>query len=85
MDRMDFFFELGNKYASKSDWKDFALTKLCLCAMGIMIGANIPKKYRKNAMIAAGGMFAATYVPLMIKTLAIAKEMKDEDEESISD
>ena len=79
MDKMNYFFELGNRYASKSDWKDFALTKLCLCAMGVMIGVNIPKKCRKGAMMAAGGMFAATYVPLMWKTLCIAKEMKDEE------
>ena len=31
------------------------------------------------ALFAAGGMFAATYVPLMWKTLGIAKEMKDEE------
>lgn len=27
-------FELGNRYAEKSDWTDFALVKLCLGAMG---------------------------------------------------
>ena len=28
--------EIGNRYAEQSDWKDFALTKFCLCAMGIV-------------------------------------------------
>ena len=33
--------EIGNRYAEQSDWKDFALTKICLCAMGILIGLKI--------------------------------------------
>lgn len=41
-------FELGNQYAKRSSWKDFALLKLCLCAMGIVIGTNVPSKYQKN-------------------------------------
>ena len=67
--------ELGNRYAAKSDWKDFALTKFCLCAMGVMIGANIPEKHKKTTMVIAGGVFAVTYVVLMGKVSVIAKEM----------
>ena len=70
--------ELGNRYAAKSSWKDFALVKFCLCAIGVMIGANIPKKNKKGAMAAAGGVFAATYIPLMKKVFDIAKEMTEE-------
>ena len=71
--------ELGNRYAAQSDWTDFALTKFCLCAIGVMIGANIPAKNRKLAMAAAGGVFAATYIPLMKKVFVIAKEMIAEE------
>ncbi|MBR0373199.1 MAG: hypothetical protein IJH91_01580 [Mogibacterium sp.] len=67
--------ELGNRYSARSSWKDFALTKFCLCAMGVMIGANLPKKNKKCAMAAAGGVFAATYIVLMKKVFTIAKEM----------
>ena len=70
--------ELGNRYAARSSWKDFALVKFCLCAIGVMIGANIPKKNKRGAMAAAGGVFAATYIPLMKKVFDIAKEMIDE-------
>ena len=70
--------ELGNRYAAKSDWKDFALTKFCLCAMGTMIGANIPEKHKKTTMVIAGGVFAVTYVVLMGKVFVIAKEMIEE-------
>ena len=70
--------ELGNRYAVRSSWKDFALTKLCLCSIGVMIGANIPKKNKRFAMATAGGVFAVTYIPLMRKVLTIAKEMTDE-------
>ena len=31
-------FELGNQYVRECDWKDLALVKFCLCAVGIMIG-----------------------------------------------
>lgn len=68
-------FDLGNRYAAQSTWKDFALTKFCLCAVGTIIGACIPEKHRKSALAVAGGIFAATYVPLMSKIFRIAKDM----------
>ena len=72
------FLELGNRYAARSSWKDFAITKFCLCAIGVMIGTNIPKKNKRCAIAIAGGVFAATYIPLMRKVFTIAKEMIDE-------
>lgn len=66
--------EIGNRYAKDSDWTDFALTKLCLCAIGVMIGVNLPAKSKKPAMAAAGGLFAATYVPLMARVIRVVKE-----------
>lgn len=47
--------EIGNRYAAESDWKDFALTKFCLCAMGILIGIHIPVKGKKTTSVIAGG------------------------------
>ena len=70
--------ELGNRYAAKSDWKDFALTKFSVCAIGVMIGFCIPARHRKKAMAVAGGVFTATYIPLMKKVFGIAKEMVEE-------
>ena len=66
--------ELGNLYASKSDWKDFALVKFCLFSMGLLIGINAPKKHQKTVTVLSALVFAVTYVPLMSKLLRIAAE-----------
>lgn len=70
-------FELGNRFAQKSDWKDFALVKFCLCAMGIIIGINIPKKNKSVVQSMAIGVFLSTYVVLMKKVFCIMKEMRN--------
>ena len=64
-------FELGNQYAKESDWRDFALLKLCLCAMGIVIGTQVTQKYKKTVICASIGVFIATYIPLMVKVYKI--------------
>ena len=70
--------EVGNRYAKNSDWKDFALTKLCLCAMGILIGIKIPTNKKKITAIISGGLFGVTYVILMAKVFTIVKNMMNE-------
>lgn len=64
-------FELGNQYAKESDWKDFALLKLCLFAMGIVIGTQVTPKYKKTVIYVSIGVFIATYIPLMAKVYKI--------------
>ena len=68
--------EIGNEYAKKSDWKDFAFTKLCLCAMGILIGMYIPTNMKMYITIIAAIIFGITYILLMSKVFKIIKEMK---------
>ena len=63
--------ELGNQYAKESDWKDFALVKCCLCAMGVIIGTQVPPKHKQTAIRVSVGIFIATYVPLMAKVFKI--------------
>lgn len=70
-------FELGNQYARECDWKDFALLKLCLCAMGILIGTQLTPKHKKTAVYASVGVFIATYIPLMAKLFKII--LRDND------
>ena len=36
--------KLGDRYASESTWKDFALVKFCLFAMGLAAGTQVPEK-----------------------------------------
>lgn len=64
-------FEYANQYVQESDWKDMALLKFCLCAMGVMIGVAISPKHKKAALGIAAGVFTVTYIPLMSKFLNI--------------
>jgi hypothetical protein len=58
-------FEYANVYVQKCSWKDLALLKICLCALGIMIGLSIPKDRKKPSLIAAGAVFTISYMSLM--------------------
>lgn len=69
---MNKLFDLGNRYAKESTWKDFALVKFCLFAIGLAAGTQIPDKHKKKAVGAAACVFAATYIPLMTKVFRIA-------------
>ena len=64
--------DLGNRYAKESSWKDFALVKFCLFAMGLAAGTQVPEKSKKAAVGTAAGVFAVTYIPLMAKVFRIA-------------
>lgn len=72
---MKWLIKLGNRYAEKSDWTDFALTKFCLCAMGVLIGLFVPKKKAGLAAYLAGSVFGVTYTILMKKVAETAKEL----------
>ena len=68
-------FELGNRYAAKSDWRDFSLIKLCLFSLGLITGSCISPQNKKCARIMAISVFGVTYIALMKKVFDIAKEM----------
>ena len=68
---------LGDRYAARSSWKDFALVKFCLFAMGLIAGTMTPKKKKGPVIAVAAVIFAASYVPLMAKVFRVAAE-KDE-------
>jgi len=68
-------FQFGNRYAEESTWKDFALVKLCLGAMGVLIGLCIPAEKKTEARIIAGGVFGTTYALLMRRAIALLKRM----------
>lgn len=69
---MNKLLDLGNRYAKESSWRDFALVKFCLFAMGLIAGTQVPDKYKKPVIGTAAGVFALTYVPLMAKVFRIA-------------
>lgn len=60
-------FAKANAYCKESNWKDLALLKFCLCAIGIIIGLLIPDAYFGIAMGVALLVFLITYIPLMWK------------------
>lgn len=70
-------FCYADKYVEQSSWKDFAFVKLCLFAMGIMVGIRIPDKNKRAAGWIAYFVFLATYLPLMSKFLRIVTEKDD--------
>ncbi len=63
--------DVGNRYAKKSTWKDFALLKFCIFPLGVICGTLIPKRQKKKARAASAALFAVTYVPLMAKLIKI--------------
>lgn len=72
---------MGNDYISEMDWKDMALVKVCLCAIGVLLGLAVPKRSRKPALIGAVAVFLATYIPLMVKFLPWLADRIEEAQE----
>ena len=70
-------------YIKESSWKDLALIKFCMCAVGVLIGLMIPKGQKKWSLMAAGAVFLLTYIPLMGKFLGgiFRRETKEERSE----
>lgn len=62
-------FEAANQYLKGCTWKDMALLKICVCAMGVLMGLAVPGRKKRAAAWAASLIFAASYVPLMGKFL----------------
>ena len=67
-------FKYADKYIQRSTWKDFALLKFCLFAIGVMAGMQIPQQNRKPVRIFAAIVFTVTYIPLMSKFLSVILE-----------
>ncbi len=60
-------FTYADEYIKESDWQDLAMLKLCLGALGVLIGLSLPGEKKKTAGLFAAGIFTATYLPLMSK------------------
>ena len=71
---MKSYLSVGNKYLKKSSWRDLAVIKFCLFAMGLLAGMSVREKDKKTVRIGAATVFAVTYVPLMAKLFKIMDE-----------
>ena len=68
---MNHLFSIANEYLQQSDWKDLAMIKFCLFAVGVVIGLFVPTKAKKAALMTAVCVFVVTYLPLMTKLFRI--------------
>ena len=66
-EEMKILFDAANRYIETSDWKTIAVLKFCLIALGMMIGMGIRKENKKPVFLGAVTVFAAAYIPLMVK------------------
>lgn len=61
---MRYLFDLADQYIRECDWKDLALLKLCLCAMGILLGAGrAPARWKKPLAFGAVGYLSPPISP----------------------
>ncbi len=69
--------DYADMFAKQSSWKDFALVKFCLCAIGVIIGVLLPKTVMLPVLIIAVTVFILTYIPLMIKFFKVVSRGED--------
>lgn len=62
----------ANRYLAARDWKMMAGVKLCMGAIGVLLGLSLPGKHKKTGLWVALAVFAVTYVPLMTDFLWFA-------------
>ncbi|MGE4214371.1 MAG: permease of phosphate ABC transporter [Anaerotignaceae bacterium] len=82
---MKCFIKSGKKYIERMDIWDVSFLKICLCAMGVLIGIGVSDEKKKSVGIAAIFIFIATYIPLMAKYIGIVLEEKETEDYSIDD
>lgn len=55
----------GNLYLKQINLADIALLKLCVGALGVLVGLKAARRHRRGVGVAAALVFLVTYVPLM--------------------
>ena len=61
--------DAANRYLKDCTWKDISVLKVCLIALGILLGIAVPARKKKASAWAASLVFLTAYVPLMAKFL----------------
>ena len=70
----------ADAYIAEMNWKDLALVKFCLCAMGVLIGLAVPRSRRRQFAFGAAVVFLTTYLPLMSKFAHVVVQTRREEE-----
>lgn len=71
--------EIAHDYLDEMGVCDVAVLKICLLALGIILGIKLPKKWRKPALITAAIIFAATYIPMICKLVKVGCSCGEEE------
>ena len=69
-------FVYADEYIKQSDWKDLAMLKFCLAAIGVLIGISLTPKEKKKAAWLSGTVLAVTYIPLMKKFFQVVSQVE---------
>ena len=72
-------FDAADRYCAQSNWKDLALVKFCLCAIGVIIGVLLPETVKSQAFWVALVVFGITYIVLMTKFFRVLLEKPAEE------
>ena len=67
-------------YAQRASVMDLGLLKICLLALGVLLGVTVPRKKKLQTGVVATGVFAVTVLPLMNKFLDISEELDSASE-----
>ena len=72
------FWKSAKLFMERANHKDLTLLRCCLCALGVLIGILAPRRKKMQTGVLAGGVFAATCVPLLNKYFDISDELMEE-------
>ncbi len=70
------WLDYGDAYLERSNWRDMALIKICLFALGVLVGTHIAPQHRKGVGVVALFVFVLSYIPLMRKFVDVVRENK---------
>lgn len=74
------FWKTAKAYARQTTVVDLGLLKICLLALGLLLGVTVPRKKKLQTGVLATGVFAATILPLLNKFLDISEELDSANE-----
>lgn len=62
---MDFITKTAEAYLKDMDIYDISLLKVCLLALGMMLGIALPIRDKRSWVLALVVIFLGSYIPLM--------------------
>lgn len=72
---MEKIFVAANRCIKSWTWREVAVLKVCLGALGVMAGILVPRRQRRKVFIGAWAAFVITMIPL---TVHFALKLKEE-------